>query len=46
MATDDCDNVETDSCDQLITVNDDTAPEISGGEDETEECDCPPKATS
>ena len=38
-ATDDCENVETDSCDQLITVLDNTSPVISGGGDETVECD-------
>ncbi|MGB1073960.1 MAG: hypothetical protein ACPGYZ_07690, partial [Flavobacteriales bacterium] len=38
-ATDHCDNVGTDTCDQLITVSDNTAPVISGGADETVECD-------
>ncbi|MBK12654.1 MAG: hypothetical protein CL849_03905, partial [Crocinitomicaceae bacterium] len=38
-ATDECDNVDSISCDQLITVEDNTAPVITGGADETVECD-------
>ena len=39
-AMDDCDNTATDSCDQLITVTDNTAPVIEpASEDHTVECD-------
>ena len=38
-ATDECDNTDETSCDQLITVLDNTAPIISGGADLTVECD-------
>ena len=38
-ATDECDNTDDTSCDQLITVLDNTAPIISGGANLTVECD-------
>ena len=38
-ATDECDNTDDTSCSQLITVEDNTAPIISGGDDATVECD-------